>query len=102
MKKKCTLFSILLLFVTQLIFAQFTRDDIRFWIGEGDSECYLAIDFRDGTTDPSFAWGIRFNAGQGLAFADLFDAVANAEPNLTYDITSGFLNDIVYNHHSGL
>lgn len=101
MKTKITLFTILLFLLTHFGFAQFTSDDIQFWIGEGDSEAYLVVDFRDGTTDPSFAWGVRFNAEDELTFADLFEAVAAAEPNFSFDNPGGFLNDVAYNSHSG-
>lgn len=101
MKTKITLFTILLFLFTHIGFAQFSSNDIQFWIGEGDSEAYLVVDFRDGTTDPSFAWGVKFNAEDELTFADLFDVVAAAEPNFTFDNPGGFLNDVVYNSHGG-
>ncbi len=96
---KITLSTILLFLVAQLSFAQFNAEDIQFWVGEGDSECYLAVDFRDGSTDPSFAWGIKYNAEDELTFADLFVAIAAVEPNFTYDNPGGFLNDVIYNSH---
>ncbi|MGO1584880.1 T9SS type A sorting domain-containing protein [Mesonia sp.] len=102
MKNKITLLSICLFFLVQLVQAQFNANDVEFWIGNGDKECYLVVDFRDGTTDPSFVWGIKFNDGDELDFGQMIEAVAAAEPNFTGDITAGFLNDIFYNNHSGL
>lgn len=101
MKSKITFLTIGLFLVAQIGVAQFNRDDIQFWVGEGDSESYLAVDFRDGTTDPSFAWGYRFNAADEPTFADIIIAVSAVEPKFSYDFTGGFLNDIIYNDHSG-
>ena len=102
MTNKITFLSLCLFLFSQLVFSQFTRDDIQFWIGEGDSEAYLVVDFRDDTTDPSFAWGFRFNEEEDLSFKDILMAVEAAEPKFTTDFTGGFLEDITYNHHSRL
>lgn len=101
MTNKITLLSFCLFLFAQIAFAQFTRDDIQFWIGEGESEAYLVVDFRDDSTDPSFAWGFRFNEDDDLSFRDIIDAVEAAEPNFSTDFSGGFLNDILYNHHNG-
>lgn len=101
MKNRFT-FLILLLLTYTVALAQFSADDIVFWVGEGDKECYLAVDFRDGTTDPSFAWGLRYNEGDALTFQDFLLAVQAAEPKFTVDAAGGFLNDVIYNHHMGL
>lgn len=103
MKKKFTSVLMFLLFAGNSIFAQFTTDDIVFWIGEGDSEAVLVIDFRDDTSDPSFAWGFRFTSGEGLTFGDMLLAVEAAEPELDVVIGGGgFLSSIYYNSHSGI
>lgn len=83
--------------------AQFTETDIKFWVGEGTSTAILVVDFRDGTTDPSFAWGYRYNDGAGLTFKDMLEAVAAAEPKFKIQLSSiGFLEDINYNSHAGI
>lgn len=102
MKNKITFLSLFLFLLAQVAFAQFTRDDIQFWVGEGESESYLVVDFRDDTTDPSFVWGIRYNEDDELSFGDIIYAVEAGEPNFSSDIGGGFLDDIIYNHHSGL
>src|SRR5690606_24979183 len=102
MKKTITSAILFLLLTVNSAFAQFTADDVVFWVGEGNSEAVLVIDFRDGTTDPSFAWGYRFNAGEGKSFADMLLAVEAADPNLDVVINGGFLSSIYYNSHSGI
>lgn len=104
MKKQCTTAILFLLLTANLAYAQFTSSDVVFWVGEGDSEAVLAIDFRDGTTDPSFAWGYRFNTADQKTFGDMMLAVEAAEPNLTLGTAYGgtFLEDVSYNHHTRL
>lgn len=100
--KKTTFFTVLLFLATvSTVFAQFTRDDIKFWIGEGDLESYFVADFRDGTPDPSFAWGFRYDAEDDLSFADMFLLLSAAEPNFDHDSAGGFVSDVYYNSHAG-
>lgn len=96
--KRITLFFLLL--VSQIIFAQFTAQDVKFFVGSGDQAAYLVVDFKDGTEDRSYAWGYRFNAADEPTMLDILTAVQTAEPAFTIDQTGGFLNDIYYNSHS--
>ncbi|RWX00332.1 T9SS type A sorting domain-containing protein [Flavobacterium cerinum] len=83
--------------------AQFTETDIKFWVGEGTSTAVLVVDFRDGSSDPSFAWGYRYNEGTGLTFKDMLEAMAAVEPKFIIKLSNiGFLEDITYNNHAGL
>ncbi|KGO86102.1 hypothetical protein Q765_12355 [Flavobacterium rivuli WB 3.3-2 = DSM 21788] len=94
-----SLFLFLLTFSSKLS-AQFSQDDVKFWVGEGSQNAILVVDFRDGTTDPSFAFGYHYPADTELTFADLIQAVATAEPNFTFAQSNiGFLEDIIYNNH---
>lgn len=104
MKKQFTTAILFLLLVVNTSYAQFTASDVVFWVGQGDSEAVLVIDFRDGTSDPSFAWGYRFNAADEKTFGDMMLAIDAAEPNLTVATGYGgaFLNDVIYNQHSQL
>ena len=97
--KRITL--VFLLLVSQIIFAQFTAQDVKFFVGTGNQTAYLVVDFKDGTEDRSYAWGYRFNAADEPAVLDILTAVQSAEPAFTIDQTGGFLNDINYNTHSG-
>lgn len=102
--KKITL--LFLLFFTQIIFAQFTASDVKYYVGTGTETAYLVVDFKDGTDDRSYAWGYRYNAIDNPKMEDIITAIAANEPNFTYDfgVFSGanFLNDLVYNSHSGI
>lgn len=101
MKKLIFLFALL---SSQFFYAQFTGEDVKFFVGEGSQTAYLIVDFKDGTDDRSYAWGFRYNEGEGLTFADMIIAIDNAEPNFTHEtgFGGGFLNDIIFNSHSGL
>ena len=96
--KRITL--VLLLLVSQMIFAQFTSQDVKFFVGTGDQTAYLVVDFKDGTEDRSYAWGYRYNAADEPIMLDILTAVQAAEPAFTIDQTGGFLNDVYYNDHN--
>lgn len=58
--------------------ADFTFDDIAFWVGEGANEAAFVVDLADG--GPPIAWGYRWD-GVATGF-DMFTAVAAADPDL--------------------
>lgn len=100
MKRIFTL--LILVFSFTLGYAQLSQDDIVFWIGEGDQEAYFLVDFRDDTEDASFGWGIRFNEGDEISMEDVLTLIEEADSGFNSRVTSGFLNDVVYNHHAGI
>lgn len=77
----------------------FTMDQVQYWVGAGADSSVLVIDFQDGTDDASYAWGWLHDGGTG---EDMVNAIAAADPNLTVEVTSGFLNSITYGSHAGL
>ena len=80
--------------------AQFTMNDIQFWVGTGSDSAVLVVDFQDSTATSSYAWGYLFN---GTATGeDMLNAVAAADPHFTVNNTGGFLNDITYMAHAGI
>ena len=92
--------TLLFLFLfTQIIFAQFTASDVKYFIGEGTQTAYLVVDFKDGTTDRSYAWGIRFNPSQSISGVQMLQLVANAEPAFDFEQSGGFLNMLSFNSH---
>lgn len=93
----CTLSSLALLSSFSL-HAQFTAQDIRYWVGSGTDSTVLVVDFQDGTEDHSYAWGFLHNTATA---EDMLNAIAAADVNFTVNITGGFLNDIAYNTHVG-
>lgn len=98
--KRITL--LFLLFFTQFIFAQFNANDVKYYVGSGTETAYFIIDFKDGTDDCSYAWGYRYNVTDNPSAADMLEDIAAEEPNLTIDITGGYLKDIIFNSHSGI
>lgn len=58
----------------------FSFDDIEFWVGSGSNRAALVIDWNDGPSPQSLAWGYRFDgAATGQA---MFESVAAADPRL--------------------
>lgn len=89
---------------SQLLYAQFFEEDVKFYVGEGESTAFMIVDFRDGTDDRSYAWGFRFDEEDDLTVADMLMAIEQAEPNfyIQTSYNGAFLSDIVFNSHSGL
>lgn len=72
--------------------------DLQFFVGSGNDTAGLVIDFMDG--EGSKAWGVLFNDSiDGLG---MLQAVAAADPVFSIDVTSGFLNDIIYGNQQGI
>lgn len=83
----------------QLLSAQFTENDIKFWVGNGSKKAYFIADFNDNSTPNSYAWGYRFD-GNDLLMEDLINAIVAAEPKMQVDIPTGYLSILNYNHHT--
>ncbi|MDN5479767.1 MAG: T9SS type A sorting domain-containing protein [Chryseobacterium sp.] len=94
--KKIYLFFLLL--CLQLFSAQFTENDIKFWVGTGSKKAYFIADFNDSDNPTSYAWGYRYDANN-LTMEDLINAIAAAEPKIEAEVPSGFLYSFNYNHH---
>ncbi|KAB1229639.1 T9SS type A sorting domain-containing protein [Chryseobacterium viscerum] len=88
-----------LLLCMQLLSAQFTENDIKFWVGTGSKKAYFIVDFNDNSTPNSYAWGYRFD-GNGLVMEDLINAIVAAESKMQVDIPTGYLSILNYNHHT--
>jgi len=81
--------------------AQFSIDDISFWVGSGSKKAVLVIDFNDGSNPQCYAWGYRFDDTTVTAEKMLAD-IDSADNALNMVVYSGFVNDITYLSHSGL
>lgn len=82
-------------------YAQFTMNDITFWVGSGSQSAALVIDFNDGTNPQCFAWGYRFDGGSVTA-EDMIAAIDSADHALNIVSMSGFVSDITYLSHAGI
>ncbi len=89
----------------------FIKDDIIFWIGEGEKEVVFIIDWKDNTDVSSYAWGYRFDGEKNME--NLINEIAEADGNLIANIQNSeygsFLNDLIYdsdndeiNEHNGI
>lgn len=93
--------TLLFLFLfTQVLFAQFAASDVKYFIGEGTKTAYLVVDFKDGSDDRSYAWGIHFNEGENLNGIQMLQKIATAESAFAFSHSSGFLDMISFNAHS--
>jgi hypothetical protein len=100
MKKRGLFFAATAMFAVCTCQAQTNFPETTYWVGSGTDSAIVVIDFADGTWDTSYVWGYAFN---GTATGeDALNAIAAADVNLIVNIAGGFLNDIIYNNHSGI
>ncbi len=101
MKNVFTTLSAFALLASASVQAQtFDASQVQFWVGSGPDSTVLVIDFQDSTEHPSLAWG--FLHGTGATAEDMLNAIDAADPGLTVEITSGFLNSVTYGSHAGI
>lgn len=81
--------------------AQFSMDDISFWVGSGSKKAVLVIDFNDGANPQCYAWGYRFD-GTSVTAEKMIADIDSADHALSMVVMSGFVNDITYLSHEGL
>lgn len=83
--------------------AAFGLDDIHLWAGTGTNRAGFVVDFQDGTSVRSFAWGYRWNGaatGEDMIRAvDLFDSALTAQ--VFGSAFGSYLDSLVYGSHSG-
>ncbi len=78
----------------------FSFNDIDFWIGSGSKQAMLIIDWNDGSNNEALAWGYRFD---GLKTAEnMINEIATIDPLLSFNLGAGFINDIIYETHTGI
>ena len=58
----------------------FPFGDIRFWVGSGDNQAAFVIDWNNGKTPESLAWGYRW--GGAATGKDMLNAVVSTDPRL--------------------
>jgi hypothetical protein len=81
----------------------FDTSDIIFWVGDGENEAVLLLDFIDDWNygiPVRYAWGYRFNGTSNAQ--EMLEAINTADENLEINLDGGFLNDIEYIDHVGL
>ena len=68
--------------------------DIRFWIGEGENQAILAVNWHE--PDTCLAWGFRFGEDP-MTVKEMMVAIADADYRFSFDAPYSFVNDIKYN-----
>lgn len=87
------------LLLSTLTFAQFTPNDVKYFVGTGTNTAYLVVDFKDGTDDRSYAWGIRFDGNNPINGTEMLELLAQEESNFSFEQSGGFLDQIAFNSH---
>ncbi len=81
--------------------AQFTQNDLVYYVGEGPDTAIFVVDFLDETVDTSYAWGFLFDETATITAETMMLAIAADEPYLSINIDGAFLDEISYNAHIG-
>ena len=67
--------------------------EILYWVGEGENEVILAVNWND--PDTCLAWGYRFNTPAVLV-KEVMDAIAESDHRFAYVVGSWGISDITY------
>ena len=100
MVKKFTLFFLLGIFglYTTNLFAQedatIDPSQIKYWIGEGDSEVVFIVNWAE--PDTALAWGYRF-IGENVVLKTIMDDIAEVDYRFSYESSGSMLNDLHFN-----
>ena len=73
--------------------AVISADDIDFWVGEGENEVVMIINWC--APDTALAWGYRFSK-DSLTVETMLKHIAATDPRLDYSIAGGYLTDITF------
>ena len=78
----------------------FTFADVELWIGSGPDSAVMVIDFQNGSTIDSYAWGYLFNT---ITYGSTMLAdIAAADPLLHVTFSGGWVDTISYDGHIGV
>ena len=68
--------------------------DIRYWIGEGENQAVLIINWAE--PDTALAWGYRFE-GETVTVQDMMDKITDVDSRLSYTLGPWGIGDILFN-----
>ena len=69
-------------------------DNIRYWIGEGENEVVLIVNWNE--PDTALAWGYRFDEDTAIV-KDMMDKIAEVDPRFSYTEGPWGIGDILFN-----
>ncbi|MES2589713.1 MAG: T9SS type A sorting domain-containing protein [Bacteroidota bacterium] len=101
MRKNYFLVAILGLFITTAS-AQFTKNDVEYWIGEGPDSAVFLVDFNESTTNNSLAFGFLFDASTTISAKAMLDSLAANVAEFGVTTPNGFLDSLGFESLVGL
>jgi len=99
MKKKVNFLIVMLFISITNLSAQFTADNIQFWVGQGSNSAILNVDFIVDGEQSSFAWGYHFDGA--TSGAQMLADISAADNQLVVN-AGDYLNDIFYQEFEGV
>ena len=85
------------LFTTSLFAQQdatIAPENVRFWIGEGESQAVFIVNWAD--PDTALAWGYRFE-GESVILKTMMDDIAEADYRFGYSSSGSSIADVTFN-----
>ena len=79
-----------------------TVADVEYWVGSGANQAVIAIDWNNGQSNASMAWGVKFDGS--LTVADAYTAIAKGDAGVysVFNVASTFFLAFAYdNDHAG-
>ena len=73
--------------------ATISPDEIQYWVGEGENEAILIVQWCD--PEIALAWGYRFE-GDEVTVQTMMDEIANADERFSYSGDASVVNEIYY------
>lgn len=77
---------------------RFKKEDVKFWVGEGDDEAVFIIDFHDSTEVEAFAWGYRFTESDSIDGSQMMAEIDEVDASL--EVIGAFIDQVKYQTHS--
>ena len=75
--------------------ATIAASDILYWVGEGQSQAIMAINW----VDTALAWGYRFDGNKTVA--NMMSDIAAADPRFSYTMNGTYIDDILFARAEG-
>lgn len=82
--------------------AQFTQNDLIYYVGAGSDTAVIVIDFLDDTDDSCYAFGFLFDEADMRTGGEALAAIAADEDKFDIALDGIFLDEVTYNAHSGI
>ncbi|MBN2347513.1 MAG: hypothetical protein JXJ22_01670, partial [Bacteroidales bacterium] len=72
-------------------------NNIEYWLGSGDKQIALVIDFQSDITESALIWGIKYSSS--ITLIEAIKLVDSLDNRLTINYSGNYINDIIYDYY---